>query len=308
MLSFLARKISHAILILLGVATVTFVITNILPGDPTDIMLGQHATEASREALREQMGLNRPLFERYISSLSGLFTLDFGRSYTMNQDVFDSIVSRVPATALLAGVSMSFATILGVLLGVLAARKPFGLVDRVLMSSALAGISVPSFVSGSVLQLVFGSMLFVLPVSGYVDKGFSYLVLPALTLGIRPLSIISRVTRSGLLDVLKQDFIRTARSKGLSSRQILLKHALPNVWGPVITTVSSWFAAVLSGTFFIEYIFNWPGIGLLTINAIQQLDFPMIQGTVLFTASVFVVVNLLVDIAYSIADPRVELA
>ncbi len=308
MLSFLLRKIAHSILILLGVASVTFVITNILPGDPTDIMLGQHATEASREALREQMGLNNPLWERYLNSLTSLVTLDFGRSYTMNQDVFSSIMQRLPATGLLAGVSMTFATVFGVLLGVLAVRKPFGWLDRWLMSSALAGISVPSFVSGSFLQLLFGSVFLLLPVSGYVDQGFAYLILPALTLGIRPLSIISRVTRSGLLDILQQDFIRTARSKGLSSRQILFRHALPNVWAPVITTVSSWFAAVLSGTFFIEYIFNWPGIGLLTINAIQQLDFPMIQGTVLFTASVFVVVNVVVDIAYSATDPRVELA
>jgi peptide/nickel transport system permease protein len=158
------------------------------------------------------------------------------------------------------------------------------------------------------MALIFGSILKWLPISGYVNNGFQYLILPMLTLALRPLSIIARLTRSSMLDVLGQDYVRTARAKGVGYWKVVIKHALRNALNPVITTISAWLAALLGGTFFIEYIFNWPGIGLLAINSILSLDFPMIQGTVLFTAVIFIIVNMIVDIIYAFLDPKVKLS
>lgn len=175
------------------------------------------------------------------------------------------------------------------------------------MSTSLFGISLPAFVVGLLFVLVFGVLLDWFPNSGYIDRGPEYLFLPMITLAIRPLSIIARVTRSSMLDVLGQDYVRTARAKGLNNVTVFFKHALRNALNPVVTTVSAWFAGLLAGTYFIEFIFNWPGIGLAAFNAIEKLDYPMIQGTVLFTAVVFVVVNMLADIVYAFIDPKVRL-
>jgi peptide/nickel transport system permease protein len=176
------------------------------------------------------------------------------------------------------------------------------------MSVALAGISLPAFVVGLLLILFFGVVLEWFPNSGYIDRGWEHLTLPVITLAIRPLSIIARVTRSSMIDVMGQDYVRTARAKGLDERTVIVKHALRNALNPVVTTVSAWFAGLLAGTYFIEYIFNWPGLGLAAFNAIEKLDFPMIQGVVLFTAVVFVVMNILSDIVYAMIDPKVRLS
>lgn len=202
---------------------------------------------------------------------------------------------------------MAIATILGILLGVIASWKPNSWLDTLTMSTSLFGISLPAFVVGLLFVLVFGVLLDWFPNSGYIDRGPEYLFLPMITLAIRPLSIIARVTRSSMLDVLGQDYVRTARAKGLNNVTVFFKHALRNALNPVVTTVSAWFAGLLAGTYFIEFIFNWPGIGLAAFNAIEKLDYPMIQGTVLFTAVVFVVVNMLADIVYAFIDPKVRL-
>lgn len=293
---------------MIGVITVTFFINFVLPGDPARLMLGQRADAASVESLRKQLGLDQPAFIQYFSYLGRLSKGDLGRSYSTNRDVLETISDRFPATALLAFTSMAVATFLGIGLGVLSSLKPQSIFDTTAMSVALLGISLPAFVVGLLIALLFGVVLDWFPISGYINKGWEYLTLPVITLSLRPLSIIARVTRSSMLEVLHQDYIRTAKAKGLQTSKVIVKHALRNALNPVITTVSAWFAGLLAGTFFVEYIFNWPGIGTVTLNAIEKLDYPMIQGTVLFTAVIFVAVNLIVDIIYSFVDPKVKLS
>ncbi len=308
MIQFIIRKIFYSFLVLIGVITVTFFINFILPGDPARLMLGQRADAASVESLRKQLGLDQPAIIQYFSYVGRLAKGDLGRSYSTNRDVLETIADRFPATALLAFTSMIVATILGIGLGVLSSLKPQSFFDTTAMSVALLGISLPAFVVGLLIALLFGVVLDWFPISGYINKGWEYLTLPVITLALRPLSIIARVTRSSMLEVLHQDYIRTANAKGLSKAKVIVKHALRNALNPVITTVSAWFAGLLAGTFFVEYIFNWPGIGTVTLNAIEKLDFPMIQGTVLFTAVIFVAVNLIVDIIYSFVDPKVKIS
>lgn len=308
MIQFIIRKILYSILVLIGVITVTFFINFVLPGDPARLMLGQRADAASVESLRKQLGLDQPAIMQYFSYLGRLAKGDLGRSYSTNRDVLETIADRFPATALLAFTSMAVATLLGIILGVLSSLKPQSIFDTTAMSVALLGISLPAFVVGLLIALLFGVVLDWFPISGYINKGWEYLTLPVITLSLRPLSIIARVTRSSMLEVLHQDYIRTAKAKGLQKSKVIIKHALRNALNPVITTVSAWFAGLLAGTFFVEYIFNWPGIGTVTLNAIEKLDYPMIQGTVLFTAVIFVAVNLIVDIIYSFVDPKVKLS
>jgi peptide/nickel transport system permease protein len=308
MLNYIIRKLGYSVLVLFGVITVTFFINFVLPGDPARLMLGQRADQASIKALQQQLGLDKPKIVQYGNFLVNLLHGDFGRSFSTNRDVLSTITERFPATALLATTAMIFSTFLGMVLGILAAMRPNSWLDSSLMGFALFGISLPSFVLGLLLMLIFGVYLDWLPISGYIDRGIEYLLLPMLTLALRPLSIIARVTRSSMLDVLGQDYVRTAKAKGLPNRQVIMRHALRNALNPVVTTVSAWFAGLLAGTFFVEYIFNWPGIGTIAIDAILKLDYPMIQGTVLFTALVFVVVNTVVDVLYVFLDPKVKLA
>ncbi len=308
MIIFILRKVIYAASVLLGVITATFVITYVLPGDPARLMLGQRADTASVAALRQQLGLDLPLYEQYANYLVKLAQCDLGRSFSTNRDVLGTIVERFPATALLAVSAMTISTIFGILLGVAAASRPNSWLDTSLMSAALFGISLPSFVVGTIFLLLFGVTLKWLPISGYVNLGWDHLILPMTTLALRPLSVIARVTRSSMLEALSQDYIRTAKAKGVNSVNVLLRHALRNALNPVITTISSWLAGVLAGTVFIEYIFNWPGIGTVALDAILKLDYPMIQGTVQFTAVIFVLVNLAVDIIYALTDPKVKLS
>jgi peptide/nickel transport system permease protein len=202
---------------------------------------------------------------------------------------------------------MVIATVFGIALGVLSAVRANTWLDSATMALSQFGISLPSIVMAIFLMVIFGQVLPWFPIAGYVDRGIEYLVLPAITLGIRPLAIIARVTRSSMLEVLGQDYIRTARAKGLHPVRVITVHALRNALNPVVTTVGTWFAGLLAGAYFVEYIFNWPGIGSAAFDAITKLDYPVIQGTVLFTAAVFVVVNFFSDVLYALLDPRVEL-
>lgn len=306
MATYLLRKLLYTVVVLLGVVAVTFFIRP--PGDPARVLLGQRADEASVAAMREQLGLDRPLYEQMAIYVKNLLSGDMGASIATQRSVSATIIERIPATALLALTSIAIATVLGVLLGVIAAWRPNTWIDTLTMSTSLLGISMPAFVVGLLFVLIFGVALEWFPNSGYIDRGIEHLVLPMITLAIRPLSIIARVTRSSMLDVLGQDYVRTARAKGLSNARVFLRHALRNALNPVITTVSAWFAGLLAGTYFIEFIFNWPGIGLAAFNAIEKLDYPMIQGTVLFTAVIFVVVNTLADLVYGFVDPKVRLS
>lgn len=305
MFMFLLRKILYAIPVLAGVVVLTFFIRP--PGDPARVLLGQRADSSSVAALRQQLGLDKPLPVQVGKYMLNLTQGNMGRSIATNRDVLETIVERIPPTALLAFTAMGIATLLGIALGVIASLRPNSWLDSLTMGTALFGISLPAFVVGLLMVLVFGIVLDWFPISGYIDRGIEHLVLPMITLAIRPLSIVARVTRSSMLDVLGQDYVRTARAKGLSNTTVFIRHALRNALNPVVTTVSAWFAGLLAGTYFIEFIFNWPGVGLAAFSAIEKLDYPMIQGVVLFSAVIFVVVNTIADIVYAFIDPKVRL-
>jgi len=308
MSAFIIRNFIYSIFIIIGVLTVTFCLLYIIPGDPARMMLGQRADVASVESVREELGLNKPIYVQYIKFMSNAFQGDLGRSYATNREVVQTILDKLPATALLSLSVLFISSILGILIGIISAVKQYTWLDNVSMIFALSGISFPSFAFGLIMALVFGHLLKWFPISGYINEGPQYLVLPMLTLALRPMAITARITRSSMMDVMSQDYVRTAKAKGLSRSKVIFKHTLRNALNPVVTTISASLAATLGGVFFIEYIFNWPGIGLLAIDAIFKLDFPMIQGTVLFSAIVFVVINFFVDIVYALLDPKVKLS
>jgi len=306
--NYILKQFIQAILILFGVVSVTFALLYIIPGDPAKLILGQRADATSVQTVREELGLNQPIYIQYLKYISKAARGDLGKSYISNRDVSKTILEKFPATALLSLCALILSAFLGIIIGVISAVKPHSLLDNIAMMFALTGISIPQFAFGLILVLFFGSFLKWFPVSGYISDGMEYLILPVMTLALRPLALISRLTRSSLLDVLSKDYIRTARAKGLSKTKVIIKHALRNSLNPVITTISASLAATLGGAFFVEFIFNWPGIGLLAIDSIMKLDYPMIQGTVLFSAVVFVIINFLVDIVYAILDPKVKLS
>ncbi|MBS1516509.1 MAG: ABC transporter permease [Bacteroidetes bacterium] len=308
MWTFIIRNFFYSIVIIVGVLTVTFCLLYIIPGDPARMMLGQRADVASVESVREELGLNKPIYVQYVKFMSNAFQGDLGRSYATNREVVKTIIDKLPATALLSISALFISSILGILIGIISAVKQYTFLDNASMIFALSGISFPSFAFGLIMALVFGHLLKWFPISGYINNGFEYLVLPMLTLALRPMAITARITRSSMMEVMNQDYVRTAKAKGLSSGKVIFKHTLRNALNPVVTTISASLAATLGGVFFIEYIFNWPGIGLLAIDAIFKLDFPMIQGTVLFSAIVFVVINFFVDIIYALLDPKVKLS
>lgn len=307
MLAFVVRKFLYSILIIFGVMTIIFFVMNLLP-DPARMMQGQRADLSTQAAIRHELGLDLPVWQRYLGFMGKAFTGDLGRSYTTNLPVLESILERFKATALLAFSSMIIATILGIGIGIVSSVRQYSLLDNATMVFAMFGISVPSFVMGLLFIIIFGSWLQILPIAGYVDNGVEYLILPMLTLALRPISIIARVTRSSMLDVLSSDYIRTAKAKGAPNKKVIFRHALRNALNPVVTTVSAWLAALLAGSFFVEYIFNWPGMGWMAVEAIPRSDFPTIQGVVIFAAVLFVIINFLVDVVYAWLDPKVKLS
>jgi ABC-type dipeptide/oligopeptide/nickel transport system permease component len=306
MVIFILRKLAYAVLVLVGVVFLTFFMRP--PGDPARVLAGQQADEKYIEQTRKEWGLDQPLYVQMWFYVSNLAQGNMGKSIATKRSVAETIFDRMPATLLLTITSMSLATFLGIALGVIASSKPNSWLDTLTMSASLFGISLPAFVVGLMFILIFGVTLEWFPFSGYVNRSWAHLTLPMLTLAIRPLSVIARVTRSSMLDVLGQDYIRTARAKGLSPYKVFVRHALRNALNPVITTVSAWFAGLLAGAYFIEYIFNWPGIGSAAFSAIEKLDFPVIQGTVLFSAVVFLLVNIVSDILYAAVDPKVRVS
>ena len=306
--NYILKQFIQAILILFGVISVTFALLYVIPGDPAKLILGQRADATSVQTVREELGLNQPVYIQYLKYISKAARGDLGKSYISNRDVSKTILEKFPATALLSICALILSAFLGIIIGVISAVKPHSFMDNTAMLFALTGISIPQFAFGLILVLFFGSLLKWFPVSGYISDGMEYLILPVMTLALRPLALISRLTRSSLLDVLSKDYIRTARAKGLSKTKVIIKHALRNSLNPVVTTISASLAATLGGAFFVEFIFNWPGIGLLAIDSIMKLDYPMIQCTVLFSAVVFVIINFLVDIVYAILDPKVKLS
>lgn len=307
MKKYIIYNLFNSVLIIFGVITVTFILTFQIPGDPVKLILGQRADEETVLSVREELGLNEHVFVQYVNYISKTAKLDLGKSYVTNRDVFQTIIEKFPATAVISVCAMLIASLFGLIFGIISAVKPHSVYDYTASSTALLGISIPQFVLALLMVFVFGSLLGWLPVAGYIDNGMVFLILPAISLSLRPMAITARITRTSMSEILSRDFIRTARAKGVNEFNIFTKHALRNALNPIVTSISASFASTLGGVFFIEYIFNWPGIGSLAMDSIMKLDFPMIQGTILFSSVLFVIINLTVDILYALIDPKVKL-
>jgi peptide/nickel transport system permease protein len=358
MTSFLIKKTLYGFAVMLGVVTLVFFLFNILPGDPARMMLGQRADISSVEAIHKELGLDLPLGEQFAVFLNDLSPVSvhnriikgspwdqsvdkYGssfilfstndkvlllkypylkRSYQTNQKVSAILKDALPGTILLAFVSLAFAAVVGILLGVVSALKSGTWVDQLSMVTAVLGMAVPSFFAGIIVAWVFGFLLSDLtglnmtgslytvdPFRGLVLQPAN-LILPALTLGIRPLSVIVQLTRSSMLDVLSKDFVRTAKAKGLARSKVIFRHALKNALNPVLTAVSGWFGSLLAGAVFIEYIFGWKGIGKVTVDSLERYDFPVVMGAVLMVSVFFVIINIMVDILYGVLNPRVRVS
>ncbi|NCI50042.1 ABC transporter permease [Sediminibacterium roseum] len=347
MLKFITRKIFYGILVLAGVVVVVFFLFQGF-GDPARLVLGQAGDSTTIKNIRKELALDQPKWKQFAlylndvspvaihskediqkKQLKGIFIGGdqkfaikvpyLRRSYQTKKDVGDVLMEALPGTIILALAAMLIATVLGVLLGILAAVKQNTWMDTSSIFASVLGISAPSFFMGIVLAYLFGfvltdytglhmtgSLFDIDPFNGK-DLQLKNLVLPAITLGIRPLAIITQLTRSSMLDVLDQDYIRTAYAKGLRKRTVVFRHALRNALNPVITAITGWFAELLAGAFFVEYIFGWKGIGKVTVDALEKLDFPVVMGSVLVTATFFIVVNILADVLYGVVDPRVSL-
>ncbi|MDA1000335.1 MAG: ABC transporter permease [bacterium] len=302
---YILRRIALLIPVLWGVSTLVFAVTHIIPGDPVDLMLGETARPVEREALRRSLGLDRPLIVQYGEFLGGILRGDLGNSLHQKRPVLSVIAERVPATLELAGAAIAVALALALPLGILAARRAGSLADLAAGGLAILGASLPVFWIGPLLIIFFSIHLGWFPVSG--RSGFLSLVLPAVTLGAALSAILMRMTRASLLEVLPQDYLSTARAKGLSERKVIWVHALRNACLPLITILSLQLGALLSGAIITETVFAWPGIGRLTIQAIAARDYPLVQGCVLLIAGAYVAANFLADLAYAWLDPRVRL-
>ncbi len=303
-MSFLVRRLISTFPVLIGVVTLTFFLLHFVPGDPIEIMLGEQASSVDKDALRKDLGLDRPLTEQYISFWKNLVRLDLGRSLQSKRPVGEEILSRFPATAELTLTAMFFAAIIGLPLGVCAAVNRKRWQDKLILSWGWLAMSTPGFWLGPMLILFFAIYLDIFPVSER-ESAIS-VILPAITLASGLSSILMQTTRASMIEVLHEDYLRTARAKGASRFRIYFRHALRNALMPVITIMGLQFGALLTGTVIIETIFDWPGIGTLLFEGIQQRNYPLVQGCVLFIAFIYVAVNFVTDIAYALADPRVK--
>ena len=294
-----------ATVVVLGVMCLVFVLIHLVPGDPVEVMLGESAQPADKEALREALGLNQPVHLQLLDYLTRLVRLDLGTSIYSRRPILDILLERIPATIELGIAALWVATFLALPLGILAAMHRNTLLDFGAMGFALFGVSIPNFWMGPMLILVGALWLGWFPVSG--REGFMSLVLPALTLGTAMAAILSRMIRSALLEVITEEFIRTARAKGLTEWRVIVHHGLRNALLPVITLLGLQLGALLGGAVITETVFSWPGIGLLVVEAIQRRDYPVVQATVLFISLSYVLVNLLTDLLYAWIDPRVRI-
>ena len=288
---------------LLGALTLVFLLIHLIPGDPVEVMLGETATAADKEDLRRNLGLDRPLAAQYSTFLTGLMSGDLGRSLSEQIGVGDLIRARIPATIELTLCAMTVALVLSFTLALLAAMHKGSWIDRLALFFSLLGLSMPNFWLGPLLMIVFSILLGWLPVSG--RGGLDHLILPSLTLGLAMAAILTRVLRINLLRAVHEDYVRTARAKGLSESQVWLKHTLRNALLSVITILSLQFGSLLAGAIITETIFSWPGVGRLTVQAIQTRDYPLVQGCVLVIAVSYLLVNFLTDIFYHLIDPRI---
>lgn len=302
---YLVRRLLLLIPVVLGVVTFVFLIIHLIPGDPVDLMLGETAREADREALTHQLGLDRPLSRQYLHFVSSTLRGNLGNSLRTGEPVSTIILRRLPASLELGGAALILALLIALPAGVLSATRQYSAWDNGSMFLALLGVSMPNFWLGPLLIIVFSLQLGWLPVSG--KGGLAHLILPAITLGTTLAAILTRMTRSSLLDTLGEDYIRTARAKGMKERAVVWKHAMSNALIPLITILGLQAGLLFSGSVITETVFAWPGVGRLTIEAIWMRDYPVVQGTVLAIAIGYVLVNLAVDVLYAAVDPRIRL-
>lgn len=303
------RYFIHRLLLLLptllGALTLVFLLVHLIPGDPVDVMLGETASATDKEELRRSLGFDRPLAEQYRSFLAGLALFNLGRSLHEQQSVAMIIRARLPATLQLALCAMLLAVVISFFLATLAAKHG-GWIDRSALLFSLLGLSLPNFWLGPLLMVLFSIQLGWLPVSG--RGGVTHLVLPSFTLGLGMAALLTRILRASLLQVAREDYVQTARAKGLSEKQVWLKHMLRNALLSAATVMSLQFGSLLTGSLITETIFSWPGIGRLTVQAIQTRDYPLVQGCVLVIATSYVLVNFVTDILYKLIDPRITYA
>ncbi len=358
MLNFIIKRLLYGILVIFGVTTVVFVLFNILPGDPARMMLGQRADINSIEAIKKDLGYDKPIFTQYLNYINDLSPISvhntlnpesywylnpqkytakkifrisstkhivakipyLRRSYQTKKKVSEILTETFPNTFILATVSIGFAIFIGVFIGIFCALFKNSLFDKFSLLISVIGISLPSFFAAIIIAWLFafllgeytglnmfGSLYSINDYTGEEYLNLKNLILPAFTLGIRPLAIVVELTRNSLLEVLSQDYIRTAKAKGLRMKKIIMKHALKNSLNPLITAISGWFASLMAGAVFIEYVFNWKGIGMIIVESLEKYDFPVIMGSVLFVSLILVFINIFVDIIYAIIDPRVRI-
>jgi peptide/nickel transport system permease protein len=310
---YIAQRILSLLPVLVGVTLLVFLVMQLAPGDPAQIMLGPKATETSLTQLRHELGLDQPLHIQYTRWVTRVLQGDWGRSIQLKREVLPFILERFRNSAYLMALAVLLACVAGIPAGILSAVRQYSVGDRLAMILVLMGFSVPIFWLGIILQIVFGLKLGILPVSGLQSAGQTgttdlllHLVLPAITLATGATAIIARMTRSSMLEVIRQDFIRTAWAKGLDERLVINRHALKNALIPVITIVGLQVGYLLGGDILVETVFSYPGIGLAMVNGILARDFPLVQGAILLVAASYVLINLAVDVAYAYLDPRIH--
>jgi len=303
-IKYIVKRILISIPVLIGVMLIIFLLLNVVPGDPITLMMKEHIKPDLIERMREQMGLDDPVMVRFANYMKNAIKGDFGVSYKLNRNVTGLIVNAFPQTLRLTIFAALIAWIIGIPAGIVSAIKQNTIIDRMFMSFSLIGVSMPVFWAALMLQYVFAFKLKLLPVSGYAT--WKHLIMPAIVLGWSSAGTIARLTRSSLLEIMKNDFVRTARAKGLKERGVVVGHALKNAMLPVVTMMAIQVASLLSGAVITESVFGIPGIGRLAVNAIQTRDMPLLQGTVVFTTVLIIAGNLIADILYSVIDPRIR--
>ncbi|PRX37923.1 peptide/nickel transport system permease protein [Meinhardsimonia xiamenensis] len=299
---------------LLGITVIVFLIMSLIPGDPATAILGAYATPENVEKLNRDLGLDRPMVERYFIWLGNMLQGDFGRSFSLNRPVIDEVAERFSATLVLAGTSFVLCALFGIAAGVVSAVRQYGLADRLITFAVLIGISVPSFFLGMIMILFFAVRLRWFPVSGmYAIYGggdladlLHHLVMPAVALAAVAAGVVARLSRSAMLEVLRQDYIRTARAKGLRERRVIFGHALRSAMVSIIPVLGLQAGFVLSGAVYIETVFQWPGVGRMLVDAILKRDLMLVQGGVVFVAAAYVLFNIAVDVAQALLDPRIK--
>lgn len=311
---YILKRLVSAIPVLLGITIIVFLIMSLIPGDPATAILGSYATPENVEKLNRDLGLDQPMIQRYFIWLANMLVGDFGRSYSLNRPVIDEVLERFNATLILAGTAFVLCSLLGILAGVVSAARQYGLADKAITFVVLIGISVPSFFLGMMMILLFAVNLRWLPVSGMfaiygggdLPDLLHHLVMPALALAAVATGVVARLSRSAMLEVLRQDYIRTARAKGVPEHRVIFGHALRAAMVSIIPVLGIQAGFVLSGAVYIEIVFQWPGVGRMMVDAILKRDLLLVQGGVVLVAACYVLFNIAVDVAQSLLDPRIK--